>query len=220
MTIPALFDAGLDILALDDYQGIAIVGKVRDNQMAIAEKLTAKGYHFLICEYPSDARGNPHRRQEKGFKLISLMRDISIADKGTHSNLNNHAGAAAPPSPVAQGKRCAKPFRELSVRWNGNVAICCNDWRGVYKCGNIVRDGLLAVWNSEEMDAARRHLIRGERVFAPCKGCDALSYRVGLLPDPLGKEDMPLPNSGTAAIIAEALKGDSYATPVKREWEQ
>lgn len=28
------------------------------------------------------------------------------------------------------GKRCAMPFREMAIRWDGSVALCCDDWRG------------------------------------------------------------------------------------------
>jgi MoaA/NifB/PqqE/SkfB family radical SAM enzyme len=220
ITIPALFNAGLTILALDDYQDVQIIGKVREIQDELEAKLKADGHDVLVCDYPGDARGNPHRRLDRGSGLISYIRDISASNSGTHSSLNNHAGAAFPPSLVAKHKRCAKPFREMSIRWDGNVAICCNDWRGVFKCGNIVTDGLVAVWDSTAMDAARRHLVKGDRSFAPCQGCDALSYRVGLLPDPLGKEQMPDPDRESEAALLKAISGSPYTQPIKREWEK
>ena len=152
--------------------------------------------------------------------MVSFIQDISLADKGTHSLLNNHAGSGSPPNQNKQGKRCAKPFRELSVRWDGNVAICCNDWRGLYKCGNVVKDGLNAVWQSKAMGAARVKLYQGQRDFGPCNGCDAHSYRVGLLPDKYGKDSLPLPDSTTLADIDDALRGDPYTQPVLRPWEK
>ena len=219
VTIPGLYQAGLNILALDDYQSAKIVPKIREKLPAVLERMVELGLKLPVYEYPGDGLGNPHRRVDVRERMLTIMRDISIATKGTHSSLNNHCGAAAPLNDRAAGKRCAKPFREMSVRWDGRVALCCNDWRGVYKCGNIMTDGLIAIWSNAAMDAARRHLIKGERVFSPCKGCDAISYRVGLLPDPLGKEKMPEMDNAARAAMTSALSGAPYSAPVKREWE-
>ena len=211
--IQDLFDAGLNILALDDYNGVYIVEKIRRD-------ITEKGLKDVaIFDYPKQREGNPHIRAKSGHRMVSFIEDISVADKGTHSLLNNHAGAGSPPNTNGVGKRCAKPFRELSVRWDGNVAVCCNDWRGYYKCGNIVSDGLNAVWQSKAMGAARVKLYHGQRDFGPCNGCDAHSYRVGLLPDKFGKNSLPLPDGTVLADVDSALAGDPYTVPVKRPWE-
>jgi radical SAM protein with 4Fe4S-binding SPASM domain len=212
--VRALFDAGLNVLALDDYDGVGIISKVR-------AALAGQDFGDIkFYEYPAQADGNPHQRIQ-GQRLV-FVQDISKASKGTHSTLNNHAGAGAPrvaPDHPSQTKRCAKPFREMTVRWDGNVALCCNNWEGSYKCGNVVRDGLDKVWNGNAMYAARQMLILGKRDFKPCQGCDALSYRVGLLPDKYGQKTMLRPNAKTRAHIAAALAGAPYTTPVRRPWE-
>lgn len=213
-----LFDAGLNVLALDDYDGVKLVPKVR---AAVQAALPGWPKHLQVREYPEDPLGNPHRRGPLSTAMISFVADISKVRKGdgTHSLLNNHAGSGAPLNYSQQGKRCAKPFRELSVRWDGSVAICCNDWRGTYRAGNIVIDGLDEVWNGAAMDAARRHLVRGERTFGPCKGCDAVSYRVGLLPDKKGQHKMPLPDATSAIALSAAMDGPPLTAPVLRPWE-
>ena len=212
INIAMLFANGLSILALDEYDGINIVSKIRDKR----DELIEMG--FEVREYPADPEGNPHRRIGKR-KLISLMVDPSISTAGTHSKLTNHAGAAFPKNEKQAGKRCHRPFREMSIRWDGNVAVCCNDWRGEFKCGNVVTDGLISTWNGEFFDAARRKLYLGQRDFGPCSGCDAVSYRVGLLPDKLGRETMEPVTAETNEIIDRALAGPSYTPAVKRPWE-
>lgn len=211
--IVGLFTVGINILALDDYQNVNIVPKIRN---AVVGKLNG----VEIYEYPRDAAGNPHRRRPITTMMLTFVQDISLATKGTHSLINNHAGVGSPPNDRKAGKRCAKPFRELSVRWDGSVAICCNDWRGTYKCGNIVTDGLNKVWNGVAMKAARRKLYHGQRDFGPCKGCDAVSYRTGLLPDKFGKVDLPKPNAKVMKSIEQALAGEPYTKPVLRPWEK
>lgn len=211
--IAHLFSIGLDTLALDDYQNVKIVPKIRADM-----PLGTLGEDVKVYDYPSGGDdANPHARSKQ--KRLIYVEDILHATTGTHSHINNHAGAGAPPNDKGQGKRCAKPFRELAVRWDGSVAVCCNDWRGTYKCGNVSTQGLAEVWNGPAMGAARVKLYHGQRDFGPCKGCDALSYRVGLLPDKFGKEDVPKPNAAVSKDIAAAIAGKPFTEPVLREWE-
>lgn len=212
-TIGQLFEAGLNVLVLDDYEGLNWVPRIRE---------ALQNSQWQQFDYPTDRTASPHARRKSTFHGIIYVQDITKATKGVHSHINNHAGEGAPPVNAdhpSQHQRCAKPFREMTVRWDGNVAICCNTFRGRYKCGNIVNDGLEAVWNGPRFDAARRHLILGKRDFKPCQGCDALSYRVGLLPDKKGKVTLPKPSVKSDSYIKEAIAGAPYTAAVIREWE-
>jgi len=211
----AAFEYGLNILALDDYKDARIVPKIRDALREANAPLP-----FKVWEYPDQQEGNPHRRRKFNEHDLCFLTDIRDASKGTHARLNNGGGQAAPPNDRMAGKRCARVFRELSVRWDGNAAICCNDWSGRYRCGSVTRDGLQIVWQSAAMNAARQKLIRGQRDFGPCRGCDSFSYRVGLLPDPMGKAKLPEPDAWTDETITAALAGDPYTPVVRRPWEE
>lgn len=226
--VRALFDAGLNVLSLDDYKGANLVPKV----IASIEKelgldlISGASYGgvFTFYKYPEDLRGNPHARRPRGSHTLVQVRDLAeqAADKarGNHTKLYNYAGVGFPPNDNMVGARCAQPFRQLAVRWDGSVAICCNDWRGEYKCGNIVTDGVEAVWQGAAMGAAREMMYHGRREMRPCKGCDHRSYRVGLLPDLKGRGTVRRPDNQTAADIAAALAGGPYTAPVLREWEK
>jgi len=205
-----LFEAGLNTLALDNYESVSIVPK-------ILEKLGDE-FPVPIKHYPLDKTASPHTRHRK--QLISVVQDISVADDGTHSHLNNHAGSAFPKNYEHNSARCAKPFREMSIRWDGSVAICCNDWPGYYHCGNVVTDGLDKVWNGPAFAAARKVLYHGKRgMIKPCNGCDALSYRVGLLPDKLGRESLPTPDATTKRAIELAQAKGPFTVPVRPPME-
>lgn len=208
--INALMEAGLNILSLDNYQGINIVDKI------------LQGYNgpYNVMKYPQDIKANPHRRRKPNEHDIVVIHDIENATKGNHSVITNHAGASFPLNENAAGRRCAKPFRELSVRWDGNVAMCCNDWPGRYKIGNVFDTPLEEMWQGEGFMAARRALYHGMRIFEPCEGCDYLSYRPGLLPDHLGKETLPEPDEATWHIIAQHTDGEPFTPRVKRPWDE
>ena len=206
-----LFNVGLNTLALDNYEHANIVPKV------IKKWELHKMPYFY--HYPEDKNGNPHKRHSG--KKISIVRDISKATAGTHSSLNNHAGSAGPRDHSARHKRCGKVFRELTVRWDGHVAICCNDWPGRYKLGHI-SEGLERIWQGARINAARQYLYEADRTMnnvvpdIPCNGCNELTVRPGLLPDQKGKLSVPAPTIETDRVIREAMEGAPYTTRVKR----
>jgi radical SAM protein with 4Fe4S-binding SPASM domain len=210
--INKLFEVGLNILALDDYQGVAYVPKIR-------QALTENTVNSFVYDYPADKRGNPHQRHKISEHKLVFLQDLTVATHGTHTKLSNHAGCGSKALDEPIQQRCAQPFRELAIRWDGNVALCCNDWRGVHKCGNVMTDGIDAIWNGTAMGAAREKLYASDRNFGICRGCDYKTYRNGLLPDKFGKDDMDIPDEQTMADIEAACAGDPYTKPVLNPWE-
>ena len=79
------------------------------------------------------------------------------------------------------------------------------------------------IWQDKKFKAARILLYAGKRNFTPCLGCNALSHRVGLLPDQLGKETMPEPTkkieefAKSVSETSEPLCGDNWH---KQKWEE
>lgn len=169
--INKLFDAGINTLAIEDYDG------------GLGEKVSWPEDREVL-HYPANKEANPHQRSRK--QRLVFLTDISSETKGTHSVLNNHAGIGLPAKQIKA--RCAKVFREVSVKWDGHVSICCIDWRRKTEFGNIVKTPINEIWNNELFAASRRVLMTGERdKIDLCSRCDHPSYRVGLLPDKFGK---------------------------------
>lgn len=205
-----LYCAGVDTIAVDDYRPY----RCRDAVLGTALPGVA------VLRYPAGGQAaSPHRRPKPGERRLILVHDISQATEGNHSHLSNHAGSAAPPDQSANGQRCAVPFREISVRWDGNVAICCNDWRGQFKIGNIRDTPLAGLWQHPAFQAARKRLLAAGRDFAPCQGCTHRTYRNGLLPDKNGRVTLAPPGPADQAAIDAALAGPPYTAPVARKWE-
>lgn len=205
--IAKAFDAGVNIIAIDDYEHNKISKKIKEQ---------VHDGHF----YPNEKDYSPHKIYPPNSSILIFISDISSSTKGTHSILNNHCGCASKPLLTPMNKRCAKPFRELSIRWDGNIAICCNDWRGHYKCGNALEMNIEKIWNNEFFMTARKILYSGARSFYPCSVCDAISYRTGLLPDKMGKQTMDPPNKEDEFIVNYALANGTYTEPVLREYEK
>lgn len=226
--IATLFSLGLDCLALDEYEGVVLVQRIRKEIQEFIKAEYKENVDDLdgwkvgsieMFEYPRcGPKGNPHQRK-KGVRRLVFVAPISTSSSGTHATLNNHCGSGGPLSTEAQGKRCAKPFREMSFRYDGSVAVCCNDWRGVLPIGNVADSSVEELWHDPAMYSARRFLYHGKRDIGPCVGCNATSYRPGLLPDHLGKEELPEPNEVDHEIIAQAMSRGPLTQPVLRPWE-
>lgn len=219
--VKALFDAGMNILVVDCYD---VVEKVWSKIPDLCGDLA------ILTKYPKEGQ-SPNRRYPKKQRRIIMIEDLAHANTQEHTkdgrprlgtsnrSINNHCGAGGPEIREPLEKRCARPFRELTTRWNGAIAICCNDWRGDFKCGTVHDSTLLEIWHGPAFTAVRKALYHADRNFKPCDICDDTSWRPGLLPDPVGKETLPKPKQRDWDAIERATKGKSYTLPVLRPWE-
>ena len=222
--------------------GYGIVHSDKYDIVTMVENLRDAGLNDLIVDYYSkkgDAKTIEDAVTDKGFVIEHLGPNVKLygtnprkfrilfnppiqKEGAINRHLCNHCGAAAPLDMSYEGKRCVRPFRELAFRYDGSVALCCNDFRGEYPIGNIMESSIEDIWYSKRFEAARILLYAGNRNFKPCLGCNALSHRVGLLPDKLGKETMPEPTdkilnyAKSISAKNEPLCGENFN---KRPWE-
>ncbi len=68
---------------------------------------------------------------------------------------------------------CDHPFRDFAVRANGDVVLCCYDISGRHVMGNVARDDLLDLFESEAYVALRSVMLRRakEELPAVCQRC-------------------------------------------------
>lgn len=206
----ALFRSGINTLAFDDYKHAKWRKKVHEVLLYCHAT-----YALPLMRYPKERAASPHTRHSG--KRIVIIGDISELHEGTHQ-LTNQGGNSGNKEADPLEKRCAKPFRELAVRWDGNVALCCDDWRGQYKIGNVKDyDYIEELWNHVSFVAARTALYAARRdMITVCSGCNVRTYRNGLLPDKFGKGTMHKPNPYTESCIRSAERGRTFSIKLKR----
>jgi radical SAM protein with 4Fe4S-binding SPASM domain len=210
-TVSSYFSNGGNILAIDEYEKVNFVKRIR----AGIDDFELEEQGVKVYNYPEDKDGNPHKRT-KG-KFLSFIAPINLSDKGTHADLNNHCGSGGELNNSASTSLCAKPFRELSINADGSINLCCNDFIGEYTCGSILNSNIEDIWNGDYFNSARKFLMDRQRdAIRPCRGCDAKSYRVGLLPDKMGKVTMEKPTEKDLAICLEALSDGPDRGPTER----
>lgn len=71
--------------------------------------------------------------------------------------------------------KCVLPFKQIIVRPDGKVSLCCNDPLGKNTLGDLTKESILEVWNSEKFQKVRNCLYRGRGEWSYCKFCDTLS---------------------------------------------
>lgn len=205
--VDGLFAAGLNNLIIDEYRD-HLVGKfIRQNPVCQKYQIVEhkNGTSMLIGVKPNQRR-------------ICIVPPIDAGFETANHHLCNQCGAALPPLKQPYHKRCSVIFREMTVRWDGNIAICCNDFRGYYPVTNIKECEFLEdAWFHPRFEAARKILYKGERSFFPCSVCDVKGNRVGLLPDCAGKKEMPLPTEEDYKLARRRMA--PLAVIEKRPWE-
>lgn len=67
---------------------------------------------------------------------------------------------------------CPEVFDKLSIRWNGDVSACCNDYDNEMILGNVESNAISHLWNGKQIERYRE--ILRERQFddlSPCYHC-------------------------------------------------
>lgn len=66
-------------------------------------------------------------------------------------------------------KKC--DLNQLTIKANGDVAICCHDYFGKVIFGNVGNEKLIDIWNKPQFKQIRKNLRKGEADLELCKKC-------------------------------------------------
>lgn len=200
------FRAGLDTIMFDEYTDSRIGNMV----------MTLPGIKRYKVEI---LKPGVHIFERTKQKRILIAPPIDEKFEVMSRKLNNHAGAGMKPVPEPLKKECSEIFRDFAVRWDGGIALCCNDFRGEFPITNIMQCMTFEeAYYHPLIEAARRRLMQKDRNFYPCSKCSSLPIRPGLLPDKSGKMKMPLPTEEDYKVTE--AKRQPLAVIRKREWEE
>ena len=105
-----------------------------------------------------------------------LKNKVTIVIRNPNEILTNRGGDAPnrKSSICLNGVSCVLPFKQLIIRPDGKISLCCNDPLGKETMGDINRDSLLDIWYGEAFANVREKLIKGRENHPHCKKCDAM----------------------------------------------
>jgi radical SAM protein with 4Fe4S-binding SPASM domain len=71
---------------------------------------------------------------------------------------------------------CYHPFFHMNILFNGDVIVCCHDWKRSTVIGNVKDSSLKDIWNSSRMNEIRRLILKKKySEIVSCKGCSQAS---------------------------------------------
>lgn len=206
--LASLFEQGLNVLLLDTY-----VKKEALTEMAHATGVPTLSY------YDKSAK-NPYCYNGHDWQNILLLDDLGAMSGLRRTRVVlNHAGNGDPkklrefgnvPITAPLRKKCSRPFREISIHWDGTVPMCCMDWCHENIMGKLdKKTSIQSIWESDAFCAARKLLLSKDRTMRPCHMCDYNGgFRLGLLK----LEDCEMSIQEAHEIMAQSLKdNEKYA---------
>jgi radical SAM protein with 4Fe4S-binding SPASM domain len=114
------------------------------------------------------------------LRELWLKENNNIETQISEWNFNNRSGAVKNISFDIKQKPCYLPFYKISIDWNGNIILCCNDWlRQQGDLGNIIETPFYDLWMSDNYKTIRQHLKDGQRIDSACKNCSVNGTLVG-----------------------------------------
>ena len=65
---------------------------------------------------------------------------------------------------------CSDLWYKMTINYKGDVNLCCHDYKGLYKIGNLLKDSVEQIWNNEEIKKIREQheLGKFEGLCANC----------------------------------------------------
>ena len=83
---------------------------------------------------------------------------------------------------------CPIPFYTMAIHTDGEVGVCCADWKRELIFGNVQHDSLINVWGSPKMRRFWVEQARGNRdTFGVCRSCMNPVYDCTDYIDPYGE---------------------------------
>lgn len=103
-----------------------------------------------------------------------LKKKVSIILRKPQEILTSRGGTAPNRKELVEyGKdRCVLPFKQMIVRPDGKISLCCNDAIGKYTLGDLNKEKILDVWYGPRFQMVRKCLYGGRDNWGTCKYCD------------------------------------------------
>lgn len=77
---------------------------------------------------------------------------------------------------------CALPFKQLVIRPDGKVSLCCQDVLGAFTMGDLAHEEIMAVWRGDRYQEVRAMIEQGRNLIPYCSNCDFYSLHHSPVP--------------------------------------
>lgn len=106
-----------------------------------------------------------------------LKKKVTIVLRKPQEILTSRGGTAPNRKELTEygEDRCILPFKQMIIRPDGKVSLCCNDAVGKYTLGDAQSEKLLDIWYNVKFTTVRESLYRGRKEWGNCRFCDNFS---------------------------------------------
>lgn len=133
----------------------------------------------------NDYRGDRDKNPEKWSSNIELVHDaygnnpkVYFKKRSFDEKLPNYAGNIPQEFEKEDFGFCNYPFRKLTIAYNGDILLCCDDFMYDTCFGNVMKDSLVDSWNAKLYNDYRLALLNNRRIGL-CSACnDGQDYSV------------------------------------------
>lgn len=132
---------------------------------------------LVIDNYNDDLVLNPPVQEIHDFCLANPEwgRKLRIKYRRENEMLDTRASGAPNRGYIETlASPCLYPFKQINVRPDGKISLCCNDALGAMTLGDLSTASILDVWHGESYDNIRKILRDGRKGIDICEGCDTL----------------------------------------------
>lgn len=126
----------------------------------------------------NDYRSDRDKYPEKWSKYIEPIYSaywnnpkVSFQKRKTDETLPNYAGNIPQKFNPKEFGFCNYPFRKLTIAFNGDILLCCDDFMYNTFYVNVQKDKLIDCWNNPELNKIRLSLLNNNRIGL-CERCN------------------------------------------------
>lgn len=134
---------------------------------------------LIIDNYNQDLNLIPNCKRIKEYceEHPEMFKRVTIVLRKPQEVLTSRGGDA--PNSVEKisyaNAKCILPFRQMIIRPDGKVSLCCNDPLGKNTLGDTSKESLVDIWNNDRFKMVRKCLADGRGNWKHCEYCDTVS---------------------------------------------
>jgi len=106
-----------------------------------------------------------HTELKKKVTIVLRKQQELLSNRGGDAP-NGGSGISYPDA------KCTLPFRQLIIRPNGKVSLCCNDPLGRDTFADLNKEKIVDAWYNPKFQMVRKCLYGGRKNWEHCKYCD------------------------------------------------
>ena len=146
-----------------------------DKFKALIEELD----ELIIDNYQQDLKLiGPCKEIEKYCETHKgLNKKVTILLRKPHEILTSRGGNAPNRQQIEDYSEepFVLPFRQLVIRPDGKISLCCNDALGESTLGNLTKESVVDIWYGERYRKVREQIAQGRKNYGKCRYCDTFN---------------------------------------------